>query len=191
MSSELSYRVVVATALLALGTTFALPPTSHAQSSGAQTGQTAGESATATKFEQVKLTEANVKGFIAMQSKLAAIAGEIEGQDEKPDAKFKARLDELAKQSGFESFEDFDRVAASITLVIAGIDPDTGTYRDPKIGIAEDQKDVSADKTLDEKERGELLADLKEALATTPDVAYPSNIELVKKYVADIEKVMQ
>ncbi|MEO1693961.1 MAG: hypothetical protein AAFR55_01840 [Pseudomonadota bacterium] len=140
---------------------------------------------------QVALTETDVENFIKMHAGLAKIADELEATGEDPDPQLRARLAALAKSSGFPSFLAYDTVADSILLVMSGIDPDTGVWSDPKIGLAEDIEDVKKDTTLEDAERKELIDDLEQAIKTTPDVAFPQNIPLVKKHAARIEKVLQ
>ncbi|MEL6623486.1 MAG: hypothetical protein AAFQ11_11525 [Pseudomonadota bacterium] len=140
--------------------------------------------------DQVKLTDDMIKRFIAMQTELVAMAKDLEDAED-PDDKLKAQLKALATKHGFASIGEFDAVATSITLIMTGIDPDTGVWADPKIGIRGDMEDVKKDTTIDDAERRELLKDLNEALESTPDIAHKSNIPVVKKFAAEIEKLLE
>ncbi|MEO0729284.1 MAG: hypothetical protein AAFY64_02760 [Pseudomonadota bacterium] len=140
---------------------------------------------------QVQLTETMVESFLRMQTGLAGVAEELEAVDDKPHAALKDKLTKLAKNAGFASFADYDRVAQSIFLVMSGIDPDTGAWTDPKINLRADIEDVRKDTTLTDKERRDLVEDLELAIRNTPDVAFRMNIALVRKHATRIEKVLQ
>jgi hypothetical protein len=140
---------------------------------------------------QVELTDALMKRFLAMQSDLVALGKQIEGTEQEETDVLKSKLTELAKKNGFATFEEFDDVASTISLVMEGLDPDTKEYVDPKESIAADIEDAKKDTTLTEAERKEVIADLEEARRTTPDVKYPGNIEMVRKYAEQIEKILQ
>jgi len=143
-------------------------------------------------IKQVKITEAQVKGFIAAQADMAKIGEKMQGApSDKPDPKIQGELEQVAKTHGFKDFNEYDDVAANISMVMAGIDPQSGNYTDPVASIKKEIEDVTADKTLQEKDKAQMLTELNEALKTTQPVQFPENVELVKKYRAEIEKVMQ
>lgn len=143
-------------------------------------------------IKQVKLTEPQVKGFIAAQTDMAKISEKMQGAtSDKPDPKIQAELETIAKTNGFKDFSEYDDVAANISMVMAGIDPQSGNYTDPVASIKKEIDDVTADKTLQEKDKKQMLDELSEALKTTQPVQFPENVELVKKYRADIDKVLQ
>ncbi|MGF1650170.1 MAG: hypothetical protein ACFCUN_06955 [Hyphomicrobiaceae bacterium] len=142
-------------------------------------------------FAQVELTDELIQKFIVMQQKINAMADEIEKAGDNAAEKLRDKLDAIASESGLGTFDDFDRVASSITLVVAGIDPDTRAYSDPRKDMAADIEDIKADTSLNKEERDELIKDLEEAIANTPDVAYPVNIELVRKFINEIEAVLE
>ena len=143
-------------------------------------------------FKQVKLTDAHIKGFIGAQKEMAALAQKQGGQPtDKPDPKIQAELDAIAKKHGFASFVDFDDVAFNISMVMGGLDPQTGNFTDPIASIKKEIADITADATIPEKDKKQMLDELNEALKHTPPLQYPENVELVKKNRADIEKVLQ
>ena len=84
-----------------------------------------------------------------------------------------------------------DDVAANISMVIAGIDPKSGDYTDPVEAIKKEIEDIKADKSIPDKDKKQMLEEMQEALESTPPLKFPENIALVKKYRADIEKVLQ
>ncbi len=143
-------------------------------------------------IKQVKLSEPQIKGFIAAQADMAKISEKMQGAaSEKPDPKIQAELEAIAKANGFKDFSEYDDVAANISMVMAGIDPQSGNYTDPIASIKKEIEDVTADKTLQEKDKAQMLSELNEALKTTAPVQFAENVELIKKYRADIEKVLQ
>lgn len=143
-------------------------------------------------FKQVKLSDTHIKGFIGAQKEMAALAQKSGGQPtDKPDPKIQAELDAIAKRHGFQSFVDFDDVAFNISMVMGGLDPQSGAFTDPIAGIKKEIADITADATIPEKDKKQMLDELAEALKHTPPLQFPENIETVKKHRADIEKVLQ
>ena len=143
-------------------------------------------------IKQVKLTEANVQGFIKSQSDMAKISEKMQGAaSDKPDPKIQAELEGIAKANGFKDFAEYDDVAANISMVMAGIDPQTGAYTDPVASIKKEIEEVGADKTLQEKDKKQMLEELNDALKTTQPVQFPENVEIVKKFRTEIDKVLQ
>jgi len=139
--------------------------------------------------EQIQLTKAHITSFVRMQTALIEMAEDLDAQSETPDPKLQDKLEQAARDSGFASFDEYDRAAVSITLVMAGLDPDTGVYTDPKQDLRADLEEVKTEQDLTEDERKVLIADLEDAIATTPDVAYPQNVDIVKANQAQIEAV--
>lgn len=143
-------------------------------------------------FKQIKLTDSHIKGFIAAQTEMAALAQKQGAQpSDQPDPKIQAELDAIAKRHGFQSFVDFDDVAFNISMVMGGLDPQTGAFTDPIASIKKEIADIEADKTIADKDKQQMLAELGEALKNTPALQYPENVETVKRNRAEIEKVLQ
>jgi hypothetical protein len=143
-------------------------------------------------FKQIKLNESHIKGFIGAQKDMAALAQKQGGQPtDKPDPKIQAELDAIAKKHGFKDFVDFDDVAFNISMVMGGLDAQTGAFTDPITSIKKEIADIGADKTIPEKDKKQMLDELAEALKHTPPLQYPENVELVKKHRVEIEKVLQ
>lgn len=141
---------------------------------------------------QIKLDAKQVEGFIAAQKDMAKIAEKMQGAtSEKPDPKIQAELDGIAKTHGFNDFAQYDDVAANISMVMAGIDPQTGAFTDPTESIKKEIEDVKASTSLSEKDKKQMLEELGEALKVTQPIQYPDNIELVKKYREKIDAVLQ
>jgi hypothetical protein len=157
------------------------------------TGQVHAQDATADdEVKQVKLTEAQIKGFIAAQPDIAKISEKMQGStSDKPDPAIQTELEATAKKFGFKSFAEYDDVAANITMVMAGIDPVAGTYTDPVTSIKKEIEEVKANTTMQDKDKQQTLDELNEALKNTQPLQFPENIELVKKFKSDLEKVLQ
>jgi hypothetical protein len=152
-------------------------------------GQSSSETA---DFKQVKLDNKMVESFIAAQKDVADFAQKNPAsQGDKPDPKIQAELDKIAKKHGFASFADFDDVGFNITMVLSGIDKDSGKFTDPIVSIKQEIEDVTADKNIPEKEKKQILEELNESLKNTPPLQYPENVEVVKQYREKIEQVLQ
>jgi hypothetical protein len=142
--------------------------------------------------KQIKLTDKHVEGFVNAQKDMTAIADKIQGNAaEKPDPKIQAELEGIAKKHGFASFAEYDDVAANISMVMAGIDPQTKKFTDPQVAIKKEIDEVTADTTLPEKEKKQMLEELNEALRTAQPIENPGNVDLVKKYWDKIDAVLQ
>ena len=148
--------------------------------------------AAAQSVKQIKLSEKQVEGFIAAQKDMAAVTEQMQGGNgDKPDPKVQAELEGVAKKHGFASFAEYDEVAANISMVMAGIDPQSKVFTDPKVAIQKEIDEVTADSSIPEKEKKQMLDELNEALKTAQPIQNPGNIELVKKYYEKIDAVLQ
>jgi len=164
--------------------------TASAQGQGSPQGQ--GQDQAPPEFQQIRLTDKQVQGFIAAQKDLSAIASKLQSSGDKgPDPKVQAELEQIAKKNGFKNFEEFDDVAANISMIMAGLDPQSGQYSDPTEMIKKEMAEVRADKTIADAEKKQTLAEMEEALKSTPPLKYPENVTVVKKYQKDIEKALQ
>jgi len=141
--------------------------------------------------KQVKLTDKQIEGFIAAQKDMATVAEKMQGNSDKPDPKIQAELESIAKKHGFGSFQEYDDVAANISMIMAGIDPQTKAFTEPKVAIQKEIEEVNNDKSIPEKEKKQMLEELNEALKSAQPIQHPSNIELVKKYWDKIDAVLQ
>ena len=156
------------------------------------TGAFAQSTAEPADFNQVKLDNKMVESFITAQKDIAEFAQKNPApQGDKPDPKVEAQLDEIAKKHGFASFADFDDVGFNITMVLSGIDKDSGKFTDPIVSIKQEIEEITADKTIPEKDKKQILDELNESLKNTPPLQYPENVEVVKQYREKIEQVLQ
>lgn len=132
-------------------------------------------------MNQVLLTDDTVKGLIAAQPDLAAIAKKLDNADDS-DVSVEKELNAIATKHGFKSFTDLDDVSATVQLVLDGLDPETGEYIDPVVSLKEELEEVKADKSLKADEKTELINELEEALTAIPPLKHKENIALVKKH---------
>ena len=141
---------------------------------------------------QIKLTDKHVEGFVNAQKDMTAIAEKIQGNAaEKPDPKIQAELEVIAKKHGFASFAEYDDVAANISMVMAGIDPQTKKFTEPQVAIQKEIDEVTADTSIPEKEKKQMLEELNDALKTAQPIQNPGNVELVTKFWDKIDAVLQ
>jgi hypothetical protein len=145
-----------------------------------------------TSFRQVDLTEKQVQGFIAAQKPMTDATDKLQSEpSEKPDPKLQAALEAIAKQLGFKDLAEYDDVAATISMVMAGIDPDTKQFTQADEAVRQQIKDIEADKSLPADERKQALDELNESLKSAQPIRNPANIDLVKKYYDKIEAAME
>jgi hypothetical protein len=142
--------------------------------------------------KQVKLSDKVIEGFISAQKDMALMAEKLQkAPQDKPDPKLQGELDGIAKKHGFKDFGDYDDIAANISMVMAGLDPQTGDFTDPITAIKREIEEVKADKSIAEKDKKQMLEELNEALRTTEPIKFPENIEVVKKFREKIDAVLQ
>ena len=148
--------------------------------------------AMAQAVNQIKLDDKQVEGFIASQKDMSAITEKMRGStSDKPDPRIQAELEAVAKRYGFKDFAEYDDVAANIAMIMAGIDPQTKAFMEPPIAIKKEIEEVTADKSISENEKKQMLEELNEALKTAAPIQNRGNIELVKKYFDKIDAVLQ
>ncbi len=145
-----------------------------------------------TSFRQVDLSEKQVQGFIAAQKPMTEATDKLQVEpSDKPDPKLQAALDAIAKQLGFKDLAEYDDVAATISMVMAGIDPDSKQFTQADEAIRQQIKDIQADKSLPADERRQALDELNESLKSAQPIRNPANIDLVKKYYDKIEAALE
>lgn len=137
---------------------------------------------------QVKLTDGLVKGYVAAQKDLAAMAPKLKAAGDKPSDAIDAELDGIAKKHGFQSYEELEDVGFTISLVLDGYDSASGNFNDPKEQLAKELATVKADKSIPAAEKKELVADLEDAVKNAKPVQHKESIAVVKKHREAIEK---
>jgi hypothetical protein len=151
----------------------------------------AGDAAAQGAVKQVPLSAKHIEGFISAQKDMASVAEKMQTNSDKPDPKVQAELESISKKHGFASFQEYDDVAANISMVMAGIDPQSRVFTEPKVAIQKEIDEVKADSSIPEKEKKQMLDELAEALKSAQPVQFPDNVELVKKYWEKIDAVLQ
>jgi len=148
-----------------------------------------GRAAAQAPLKQVALTEKQIQGFIAAQKPMTDATEKMQG--DAADPKLQEALEAIAKKLGFKDLAEYDEVAATISMVMAGIDPETKQFTQADDAIRQQIKDIEADKSLPADERKQALDELNEALKQAQPIRNPANIELVKKYYDKIEAVLE
>ena len=129
--------------------------------------------------------------FISAQPELAKISEKLQGTNGQPDAAAQADLEEIAKKHGFANFSELDDVAANISLIMAGLDAQTGEFTDPAEALTKELDGVKADTSIGETDKKQLVDQLTEAIKSTPKVENKENVGIVKAHRAEIEKALQ
>jgi hypothetical protein len=143
-------------------------------------------------LRQVDLTEKQIQGFIATQKPMTEAAEKMQGTpSDKPDPKLQAALEAVAKKQDFKDLAEYDDVAATISMVMAGIDPETKQFTQADDAIRQQIKDLEADKSLPLDEKKQALDELNESLKQAQPIRNPANIDLVKKYYDKIEAALE
>lgn len=138
-------------------------------------------------IKQIRLTEEQIRKFIAAQPDLPVIAQKLQEAGKKPNPTLDAELDAMARKHGFSGFDELDDVAANISLVMAGLDPETGEYTEPVAVLKKELEEVKADPSIPDADRDQLTKTLTEAIATTAPLQFPENVPLVKAHRQEIE----
>ncbi len=141
------------------------------------------------ELKQVELTEAHVKGFIDAQKDLTPLSSKlIEGGD-KPDDALLGQLEDIAKKHGFKDFEEMEIVGANISLVLDGLDRESGTYTDPVEKMKLELENIQADASIGEEDKKLVIEDLNQEIAAAKPLQHAGNIEVVRKFQDDLEKL--
>jgi hypothetical protein len=141
-------------------------------------------------MKQIQLNEKQVQSYIAAQKDMAALSEKMQG-GAKPDAQMQSQMEAAIKKAGFKDMDEYGAVADNIQLVMAGIDPETKNFSEPKAAIQKEIDEVKNDKSMSAEEKKQALAELNEALKSAEPVKFKSNVDLVKKYYDQIDKGMQ
>ena len=151
-----------------------------------------GRAAAQGQFRQVDLTEKQIQGFIAAQKPMTDATDKFQGDaSDQADPKLQAALEAIARKLGFKDLAEYDEVAATISMVLAGIDPETKQFIQADEALRQQIKELEADKSLPAEERKQALEELNEALKLAQPVRNPANIDLVKKYYDKIQAELE
>lgn len=142
------------------------------------------------QFKQIRLTEKQVQDFISAQKQLAPLASKLENAADKPDPALQKQIEQIAKSNGFSTLDEFDDVAANISLVFAGLDPQSGQFTEPPDQIKKDIDELKQDKQLSQKDKDQALAEMQEALKRVAPLQFKENVAVVKKYQKELDQVI-
>jgi len=141
------------------------------------------------QLKQIKLTEKQVKDFISAQKQLAPLASKLEGAADKPDPAVQKQVEQIAKSNGFSTLDEFDDVATNISLVLAGLDPESGQFTEPPDQIKKDIEELKQDKQMSQKDKDQVLTEMQEALKKATPLQFKENVAVVKKYQKELDEV--
>lgn len=141
------------------------------------------------QLEQIKLSEKQVKDFISAQKQLAPLASKLENADDKPDPALQSQVEKIAKSNGFSTLDEFDNVAANISVVLAGLDPQTGQFTEPPDQIKRDIDELKQDKQMPQKDKDQALAEMQEALKKAAPLKFKENVAVVKKFQKEFDQI--
>jgi hypothetical protein len=138
---------------------------------------------------QINLTEKQVVGFIAVQKDMSELVENLSGRalSKQDQAKYQAQLKARAKRHGFKSLTEYQAVAATISGVLAAIDPQTKVFTDPQVAIQKELERLISDSAITERDRKKLQEELNAALKSAQSTQLPKNIELVQRYYEQLE----
>jgi hypothetical protein len=149
---------------------------------GPAAAQSAQPAAEATPVKQIALTEKQIQGVVAAKPAIDPIIAKLPEGNGQPDPKTLAALEGVVKKYGFASYQEFEDVDDNITLVVAGIDPQTKKYIGDEAVLKKEIADVQGDKQMKADEKKEAVAQLNDALKAVKPLQFPANIPLVVKY---------
>jgi hypothetical protein len=158
-------------------------------SSGLAQGQ--GQPEGARPFKQVRLTDKDIQGFISAQKQLAPLSSKLEAAGDKLDPELQKQVEQIAKSNGFPTVEKLDEVSANISLVLDGLDPQTGKFTEPPDAIRREMEQVKQDKEMSQEDKTQALSEMQEALKTAAPLQFKENVALVKKYQKELDQVIE
>ena len=145
--------------------------------------------ATAQEAKQIKLTEKHIQGFVGASEDMARLyAG---ANPDQPNPKVEAQAAAVAKKNGFASLDDYDNASINISMIVAGIDPQTKKFTEPPEQIKKQIAELKADKSVPEAEKKEDLAQLDQALKNAKPIQFKENIALVLKHYNQLAPLME
>lgn len=144
----------------------------------------------AQEINQFKLTEKHVLGLLAAQDDFAPLAGQLAEAADKPSPQLTAKLDATAQKHGFSNFDEYRDVDNNIFLVLEGLDRDSGDYVPPKERLEIEIDEIEKDSSIPADDKAAILAEIKEEYSIAEAVKYPENVELVKKHIDKLSKLL-
>ena len=143
----------------------------------------------AQEIKQIKLTEKHIQGFVGAAKDMARLyAG---ANPDQPNPKVEAQAAAVAKKNGFASLDEYDNASMNISMIMAGIDPQTKKFSEPPEQLRKQIAALKADKSVPEAEKKEDLAQLDAALKNAKPVQFKENIALVLKHYDQLAPLME
>ncbi|MFL5532134.1 MAG: hypothetical protein ACJ8BC_09205 [Gemmatimonadales bacterium] len=142
------------------------------------------------QFKQLKLTEKKVQGFISAQKQLAPLSSKLDAAGDKADPALQKQVEQIAKSNGFSTVDEFSEVGANISLVLAGLDTQTGQFTEPPDQIRRDMEEIKQDKQMSQDDKNQALKEMQDALKTAQPLQFKENVALVKKYQKQLNEVL-
>jgi hypothetical protein len=136
-------------------------------------------------------TEKTIEGFISAQKQLAPLASKLEASGGKVDSETQKEVDRIAKSSGFATIDELGEVTDNISLVLAGLDQQTGQFTEPPDLIRREMEKVKGSTELSEEDKAKTLTAMQEALKSVPPVQFKENVVLVKQYQKELDEVLR
>lgn len=140
---------------------------------------------------QIRLDEKIIASVIDAQPDLRAFASRLDEPGAELTEAQEMELNELAAKHGFADYDALEDATSTISLVLAGIDRDTGEFTEPVEVLRQELVEIEADKDLDPEERKVLIEELQQAIASDPKIEHPENIELVRKFHKQLDEALQ
>jgi hypothetical protein len=140
------------------------------------------------RFKEMKLTEKQIQSFIATQKKLAPLASKLEA--DQPDPALQKQVEQIAKSSGFSTMDEFSDVGANVSVLLAGLDAQTGQFIEPPDQIRRDMEEVKKDPQMSKQEKDQAVAQMQAALKTAVPLKFKENVALVRKYQKELEQAL-
>ena len=143
----------------------------------------------AQEVKQIKLTDKHIQGYVGAAKDMARLyAG---ANPDQPNPKVDAQAAAVAKKNGFASLDEYDNASMNISMIMAGIDPQTKKFAEPPEQLKKQIADLKADKSVPDAEKKEDLAQLEAAVKNTKPVQFKENIALVLKHYDKLAPLMQ
>jgi len=129
-----------------------------------------------------------VKYLLTITRNKRSPSGEFNAHNHRNAQQFEA----VAKKYGFASYDEYNDVVDTISLVLGGFDPATKKYVGADNVIRGQIAAVEADKSIPDEDRKQALEQLNDALKSpVPPIENKANIELVAKYYDKLNATLQ
>lgn len=178
---------------LALAGALAATPlilTTPAFASHALASQAADDAAEPSEAQR-RLTEKDVANFLAASRAVEPLVARLpEDTQAEPDEAALAELDKAAQQAGLKDYADYDQLAANLSFLLQGFDPETKAFVGHKARLEAEIARVKDDSSLSKRERAEALRELNADGGDVDEVTYPQNVPLVAKRYDELSAVL-